>query len=62
MGMSNIISDIANGDIDRPVLIMASSDGHSGLVTTQDNRYKHRASVLQWLSHDHVLLNYINIV
>ena len=45
MSMLNIISDSANGDIDQPLLIMASSDGHSGLVTTQDNRYKHWASV-----------------
>lgn len=40
MGSSNVIVYVTNREVDRPVLIMASSYRYSGLVTTKNDRAK----------------------
>ena len=40
VGLSNVIVYVADGKVDRPVLVIASSYRHSGLIATKNDGAK----------------------
>ena len=59
MGAPDIVVDIANRHVDRPIFIVASANRDSGLIASKDNWDEHGA-VRLWIISNYILKQYKN--